>query len=218
GAISEAGWLAGVIISGMPEFPVREVSSARSDEVTQVLAEAFSDYETMQYMLGGSGTSYSTALRTLVAYFVESHVASHSPILGVSKGGSGELVAAALVNRPSPSPEPVPADSTDALGPDVIRRIHNFEAASSPLEPEFGFYYIGMIGVADEHRGQGYGRLIIDDVVDASASDRESEGVLLTTENEANVNYYQSIGFEILGEATTEDGGLRSWTLFRSDD
>jgi len=217
-AISGTGWLARAIVSGMPESSVGEVSSARIDEVTQVLAEAFCDYETMRYILGGSGSSYSTLLRTLVGYFVDSHVASGSPVLGVGKGRSEELVAAALVNRPSQSAEAVPADSTDSLGPNVTRRLHSFEAALSPLVPEFGFYYLGMIGVADGHRGKGYGRLIIDDIVDASARDRESEGVLLTTENNSNVIYYKSIGFQIFGETTTKDGGLRSWTLFRSDD
>jgi predicted GNAT family N-acyltransferase len=74
-----------------------------------------------------------------------------------------------------------------------------------------------MIGVANGHRGKGYARLIINRIIEASAKDPESNGVLLTTEHEANLTYYASIGFETLGETITDDGGLRSWTLFRAD-
>lgn len=74
-----------------------------------------------------------------------------------------------------------------------------------------------MIGVANGHRGKGYARLIINQIIEASAKDPDSDGVLLTTEHKANLTYYASIGFETLGEAITQDGGLRSWTLFRAD-
>ena len=60
----------------MSELSVGEVSSDRLDEVIQVLAEAFGDYEAMRYMLDGSDPNYSTRLRTLVGYFAGSRVAS----------------------------------------------------------------------------------------------------------------------------------------------
>ena len=201
----------------MPELFVGEVPSARLDEVTQVLSEAFSDYEAMRYLLGGSDQNYSTRLRTMVGYFVGSRVAAGSPILGVDVGRPPQLVAAALVDPPRKPAESALEDLTQSLGLQVAQRIGHFETAVAPLEPEFDFYYLGMIGVATGHRGKGYARLIINQIVETSAKDPESNGVLLTTEREANLTYYASIGFETLGEAITGDGGLRSWTMFRAD-
>ncbi len=201
----------------MPEPSVEEVPSARLDEVVRVLSEAFSDYEAMLYLLDGSDPNYPTRLRTLVSFFAGSRVAAGSPILGVEVGRPPQLVAASLVDPPQRPPKSALEDLTKSLGLQVTERLRQFETALAPLEPEFDFYYLGMIGVANGHRGKGYARLIINRIIEASAKDPESTGVLLTTEHEANLTYYASIGFETLGETITDDGGLRSWTLFRAD-
>ena len=201
----------------MPELLVGEVPSARLDEVTQVLSEAFSDYEAMRYFLGEADQNYATRLQTLVGYFAESRVAVGSPILGVEVGRTPHLVATALLDPPRQAPELALETLTQSLGPQVTQRIHHFEAALTPLEPDFDFCYLGMIGVANGHRGKGYARLIIDQIVGASAKDPGSNGVLLTTERETNLAFYLSMDFEILGEVVTSDGGLRSWTMFRKD-
>lgn len=192
-----------------------EVPEERLDEVIGVLAGAFRDYEAMQYMLGEPGPDYWARLRTLVGLFAGSRVAVGTPILGAAGPQKPELVAAALVDPPFQPPRSVVADVTRLLGPHVARRLRRFGAALAPLEPEFGFYYLGMIGVTDGYRGKGYARQIIEGVTEASFSDNKSRGVLLTTEHQPNISFYNSAGFEVLGEATTADGGLRSWTMFR---
>jgi ribosomal protein S18 acetylase RimI-like enzyme len=201
----------------MPNVFVGEITSSRLDEVAQVLSEAFSDYEAMRYLLGESDQNYAARLQTLVGYFAESRVAVGSPLLGVDVGRPPHLVAAALVDPPRQPPDLALETLTQSLGSQVTQKIHYFETALAPLEPDFDFYYLGMIGVANGHRGKGYGRLIIDQIIRTSAKDLHSNGVLLTTERETNLAYYSSIGFETLGEVVTEDGGLRSWTMFRRD-
>lgn len=201
----------------MSELSVGEVSSDRLGEVIEVLADAFSDYEAMRYMLDGLDQDYSTRLRTLVGYFVGSRVAAGSPILGVSAGQPNRLVAAALVDPPHRPPKSAVGNLTKSLGQRVTQRLSNFEAAVAPLAPDHGFYYVGMIGVAKEQRGKGCARLLINQIMETSDNDPESNGVLLTTEHEANLALYQSMGFFTLGEATTQDGGLRSWTMYHAD-
>lgn len=201
----------------MPKSAITEVPSERLDEVIEVLAEAFSDYEAMRYMLDSSDPNYSTRLRTLVGLFAKSRQVASCPILGVDIGKAAHLVAAALVDPPSQHPKSVLEDVTESLGPLVAERLRNFGAALAPLEPDFGVYYLGMIGVANGHRGKGYARLIINQIIETSVKDPESKGVLLTTKHEANLTFYKSMGFRTLGEATTEDGRLRSWTMFHAD-
>ena len=201
----------------MPGAQLGEIQSARVAEVTRVLSEAFYDYEAMRYLLGDAAQDYAKRLQTLVKHFVESRVAVGTPILGVDVGPTLQLAATALVDPPEQPPKSALEALTHSLGPQVTQRLHRFEDVLAPLEPDFDFTYLGMIGVANEHRRKGYARLLIDQVIAASAEDPRSNGVLLTTERETNLAYYLSMKFEILGEAVTSDGGLRSWTMFRKD-
>jgi ribosomal protein S18 acetylase RimI-like enzyme len=61
--------------------------------------------------------------------------------------------------------------------------------------------------------GRGLGVALVPAVVDRSRSHPTSCGVSLTTETEANVGFYRSLGFEVRGEVEAAPG-LRSWVMF----
>lgn len=196
---------------------VFEVPSERLSEVVEVLAEAFFNYEAMRYFLGESGDEYATRLRSLIGYFAGSRVAVGSPILGVTIGPARSLVAVAVVDPPHSPPRSGLDDLARSIGEEALARIHSFGMAIAPLEPDYGFYYLGMVGVRNEHRGKRYAKLLINRIAELSELHPDSRGVLLTTEHESNLALYQSIGFVTLGDAVTADGGLQSWTMFRPD-
>lgn len=201
----------------MAEPTVAELPSERLSEVVEVLAEAFHNYEAMRYILGESGGEYATRLRTFIGYIAGSRVEVGTPILGVTIGPPFGLVAAALVDPPNPPPRSGRDDLARSLGEETVQRIGSFEAAITPLEPNYGFYYLAMIGVASEHRGKGYAKLLVNRIAEFSELHPDSRGVLLTTEHEPNLALYQSMGFATLGDVVTADGDLHSWTLFRPD-
>ena len=45
----------------------------------------------------------------------------------------------------------------------------------------------------------------------------ESQGVSLTTETPRNLPFYEHFGYRIIGRGETPDGGLVTWTLYRTD-
>lgn len=200
----------------MAEPIVEEIPPDDLDDVVGVLVEAFVEYETMRYVLG-EDDAYSARLSTLVSYLAGSRVAVGSLPLGVRVGRSQTIVAAALVDPPNPPRRPGVQELTAALGEPTVQRMRDFGAATAPLEPEFGFYYLGMIGVAKKHRGTGLARSIVDRIATLSQLHPGSRGVLLTTEHVPNLGLYRALGFETLGDAWTPDRGLRSWVMFRSD-
>lgn len=201
----------------MAEPTISEIPSERLSEVVDVLAEAFHNYEAMRYILGELGGEYATRLRTLIGYFAGSRVAVGSPILGVTIGPPLGLVAAAVFDPPNPPPRSGVDDLARSLGEEAVQRLRSFGTATTSLEPNYGFYYLGMIGVASDHRGKGYAKLLVNRIAEFSELHSDSRGVLLTTEHEPNLALYQSMGFATLGDVVTADGRLHSWTLFRPD-
>ena len=66
-------------------------------------------------------------------------------------------------------------------------------------------------------KGKGVGRRLLEHVHLMSREDSGSQGVTLTTEDEANVSLYQHSGYEMVGDATV-GWGLQTWGFFRPDD
>ena len=60
------------------------------------------------------------------------------------------------------------------------------------------YYLFDMIGVAPEHQGTGYGRLLIETKLEHI--DREHERCYLETSDERNIGYYRRFGFEVIHE------------------
>jgi ribosomal protein S18 acetylase RimI-like enzyme len=207
----------------MAQPEVVSLTADRLDETVEVLAESFFNYPTMRYVLRSAGASYPARLRDFVRYLAEARFRRGNPVLGVDLGEPAGIVAAALIDKPGlnepddGAPTGEASGLVDSLGEEAVERLRLFNAAITPLEPDFGFYYLGMVGVLSGHRGRGLSSALMDRVIRMSAKDRASKGVLLTTEHEANVGLYEGMGFVTLGEAHTPDRRLFSWTMFRTD-
>ncbi len=192
---------------------VLRLTQDNRSEVVGVLSEAFFDYPVMRHVLSDAGTDYRERLELLIGVFVDSRFAHGSPVLGVEV--DGRLVAAALVDEPSPPIPDPPRRSTAPvwarLGRPAYERIMAFEAESSRLQPDVPHYFVGMVGVRPEHQGRGLARRLLDEIARMSTADAASEAVGLSTEDERNLSFYRRLGFRITGEATV--GDLRTWHL-----
>jgi GNAT superfamily N-acetyltransferase len=73
-----------------------------------------------------------------------------------------------------------------------------------------------MVGVPPRHQGHGLGRALLERVHRMSRERADSRGVTLTTETEANVSYYERLGYRIVGRETVAPG-LETWGFFRPD-
>jgi ribosomal protein S18 acetylase RimI-like enzyme len=75
------------------------------------------------------------------------------------------------------------------------------------------YLYLTVIGVATGQQGKGYGRQLLDVVIEQS----ESEGVplYLETETEENVKMYQHFGFKLLKEITLPIVEAPMWEMVR---
>jgi ribosomal protein S18 acetylase RimI-like enzyme len=89
------------------------------------------------------------------------------------------------------------------------RAVEAMRAAAVP-EPH---WYLAGIGVEPARRRSGIGTALMQPGLDAS--DRDRIPCALLTNNEANLAFYGSRGFEVVREGRTPDEGPRAWMMRR---
>ena len=75
------------------------------------------------------------------------------------------------------------------------------------------YLYLFFIGVATEHQGQGFGRVLLDEVIRLAESD--GLPVYLETETTENVQLYEYFGFEVLAKVDLPIVHLPMWQMVR---
>lgn len=178
------------------------------------LSIAFYDYPVMRFILRDSGKHYDEHLAALIGFFCDIRLICKAPVLGIRS--DSQIVAAALINEPSRGPLPLPPAELErlrsVLGEQAYDRLVRFETKSSEPEPAAPHHYLGMIGVHPARRGERLAGALLQSVKEMAIADPESIGVCLTTENSANLPFYEHFGYRVIGEVDIED--LHSWCLF----
>lgn len=195
---------------------VERLTEADREQVVDVLAAAFRNYPVMRYALSDAGDEYDQRLRDLIGFYCDVRFIKDWPVLGIRE--AGELAAAALVTAPGDVTEsPVLRRKhfglARTIGRAAFERMARYELESSGREPEDPHYFLGMIGVAPGHQGGGQGRMLLEHVQAISEADPASTGVALSTEDPANVPYYEHVGYHVIAEGDV--GEIHTWCMFR---
>jgi GNAT superfamily N-acetyltransferase len=187
------------------------------EEAVRVLTAAFHNYPAFRFFLQGEGEEdYGRKLRLMVSFFCEARLWMDWPPLVVRLATTP--VAAALVNPPvetvfNPNLRQAFNQLKEAVGPTVINNLMAYEKTCERMAPESPHYYLGMIGVLPAHQGQGFARLLLEHVHQASDNNPQASGVCLNTETPKNVPLYRLFGYEVIGEEDV--GPLHTWAMFR---
>ncbi|HEY9156889.1 N-acetyltransferase [Candidatus Binatus sp.] len=89
-------------------------------------------------------------------------------------------------------------------------KIFGVLAQHHPEEPHL---YLQTLGVDPDFQGKGYGKALLDRLALEARARPEIAGVYLETGTEANVAFYSSKGYEILGELYPI--GVRQWRMYQ---
>jgi GNAT superfamily N-acetyltransferase len=198
---------------------VFRIDRGRQAEAGDVLWDAFHDYPTTRYIIGGTGDDYDRGLRALGGFFVTARFLRDEPVLAVADGEA--LVAVATVTLPGERPSPPELASMRdqvwrELGAEALKRYEAFGRACEAFVVEEPHHHLNMIGVRRSYAGRGLARPLLEAVHALSREDPGSRGVTLTTEDPRNVPLYRHFGYEIIGHARVTDA-LETWGFFRPD-
>jgi len=186
-------------------------------EVVSVIADAFTGYPVVRYVLGPEREDEHR--ERIVRLFVMARVLRGEPLLGI-RGDHG-LIAAGVVSFPgTPAPpafEALRGETWGVLGQEAERRYAAYRDATATFAFPPGSVHLNMIGARRGHQRQGLGRAILEAVQEISRARPGSPGVELTTERLENVAYYERVGYEVVGHVQVAPG-FESWGLFRPND
>ena len=97
------------------------------------------------------------------------------------------------------------------LGP-MTRMLRQFDAEHKRRMPN-PHWYLMALGVDPDHQGRGFGSALVDHGV--RRADAEGMPIYLETESGPNVRFYETLGFDVLGELVIDAYDLPMALLIR---
>jgi ribosomal protein S18 acetylase RimI-like enzyme len=123
---------------------------------------------------------------------------------GTGHGGALAMAATGLGQMPR---------MIRALGWGGIWRGLNLVSVLGENHPKEPHLYLQVLGCDPPFQGKGYGKALINRLALEAAARPEIAGVYLETMTEANVAFYSSRGYEILGELYPL--GVKTWRMYQ---
>lgn len=98
--------------------------------------------------------------------------------------------------------------------PRSLRRVWQFQGASSRLHPSEPYHYLAAIGVDPAVQGTGVGSELLS--MGLAHADATGQPCYLETHTIRNVDWYRAHGFEVrAAEIAFTPGGPPNWTMYR---
>jgi GNAT superfamily N-acetyltransferase len=104
------------------------------------------------------------------------------------------------------------ADALDALPAAVADRVRMVDDAVHDAVPDEPHWYLGVLVTHPEHQGRGYGKAVLNPVLEAA--DRADLAVVLETATPVNVAFYGRRGFAVRAQVHV-DGAPPMWVMER---
>jgi GNAT superfamily N-acetyltransferase len=199
-----------------PSWEVVEIDRGRAEEAIGVLTRALAPYPTMRWVCRSDRPGFEDRLRAIYRVATAMQRVEGQPILGLLD--EERLAAAAIVYDPGRRLTTrsafvglvrglfSPARST-------MRRGQRYEVEIDRLRPQDPHHFLSVIGVCPEVQRRGYGRALMAALHARADRDSHSIGVCLDTCDPDNRRYYETFGYEVIGQCRI--GPLLQWVLFR---
>jgi ribosomal protein S18 acetylase RimI-like enzyme len=97
-------------------------------------------------------------------------------------------------------------------GPAPLMRSLGAERVIEAAHPDYDHFLVWMFAVSPDHQRSGLGRRLMREAL--TSADSDEVPAYLWTGNPANLPYYRSHGFEVIGEAPIP-GGAPTWFMQR---
>jgi ribosomal protein S18 acetylase RimI-like enzyme len=178
------------------------------------LGAAFVDDPVFAWLIPTDVSRRDERLRTFFTSMARSYLRRDKPVF-VAGDGVGAAIWSAPGSWALPMGE-VARESRSAIsafGANVTRALRcQFQIESKhPKDPKH--WYLGYLGVAPSHQGQGIGAALLREVT--VPADAAGSAAYLESSNERNLTLYERHGFRVVEEFRLLDKGPTVWRMWR---
>ncbi|MCR6107406.1 GNAT family N-acetyltransferase [Salipaludibacillus agaradhaerens] len=96
----------------------------------------------------------------------------------------------------------------------AFKKINHYMKMISARRPAERHHYLVCIGVNHKEQGKGVGKCLLDAIHEIVDHDPLTTGIALDTENEDNIAFYRSFGYQLISEDRL--GEIMIYTMFRN--
>lgn len=185
------------------DWKLIEVPYYRLDEAADLLARSFSTDRVIAHFVPLDTPDRYRVLKLVFKAGCMARLSQNHPLYGAEWNNKLVAVANLLPTyRPAAteSMKRMYAQVEDALGPVNWRRLEDFVALRDKHKPPRLHHYLITIGVDPEYQRMGFGKALLESVVDAARQDPTTAGVMLDTDGEKNLVFYERNGFSVVGK------------------
>jgi GNAT superfamily N-acetyltransferase len=186
---------------------VRPLTDADVPTAVDTLARAFADYPYTRHVIAADG--HAERIRR----YQELCLTRIGMVYGrVWVADEGRAVAVWAVPDQDPSP------AFAALGPllgelggDRAAASATADAAMAPHRPKEPGWFLETVATAPEAQGKGLGSAVL--IPGIQEAERAGWPAYLETSSEANVRFYERLGFKVTADVQLPDNGPRTWCM-----
>ncbi|MFB7591895.1 GNAT family N-acetyltransferase [Streptomyces sp. NPDC056169] len=193
-----------------PKPPVvRPITDADIPAAVDTLARAFADYPYTRHVIAAD--DHEERIRR----FQELCLTRIGMVYGrVWVADEGRAVAVWAV--PGQDPSPAFAEIGPMLGElsgDRAAAYAAADAAMAPYRSQEQGWFLETVGTAPEAQGKGLGSAVL--MPGIQEAERAGCPAFLETSSEANVRFYERLGFKVAADVQLPDNGPRTWCMRR---
>ncbi|BAY82153.1 GCN5-related N-acetyltransferase [Calothrix parasitica NIES-267] len=202
----------------MSTIEITSLNAKYREKIIEIITDGFENYPLMQYFFGDS---HKQSVRHLSQFICDEEPEDDKFQL-IGAFVEGDLQGIAYISLPQnednnhdveTTPTPSEQRFVELIGEKAFTRVEkyiNLKKANKISSPHF---YINTFAVNPQNQGKGIGSAILSHIHQMSEQHPDSQGVVLDTQTEINVGYYQRFGYSISN--TVELENVNNWFMFQ---
>lgn len=206
--------VATVRIMTTAQVEVARATRADADRAGRALAGAFVDDPVFSWLIPPGVRRRDERMVTFFTSMSRSYLRRGKPVYLAGAGVGGALWSApGSWALPTTEVARESRRAFTAFGPNLLRalRVQLQVESKHPKEPKH--WYLGYLGVAPGHQGQGIGAAMLREVL--AEADAAGLPAYLESSNERNLSLYQRHGFDVVESFPALGSGPTIWRMWR---
>jgi predicted N-acetyltransferase YhbS len=188
---------------------VRPITEADVPASVDTLARAFADYPFTRHVIAADG--HEERIRRFQGICLTRIGMVYGRVWVADEGR-----AVAVWATPDQDPSPAFAEIGPVIGEltgDRQAAYESAEQAVAPHRPQEPAWFLNTVAVAPEAQGRGLGSAVL--IPGIEEAERAGYPAFLETSSEANVRFYERLGFQVTAAVSLPDNGPRTWCMRR---